>query len=512
VLSFRVDQNHRIVMRRLMIGLSMAAGAALVGCSSVPADRGWSQVSQTVAQRQRTWSVPTRPLTTLDPYATTLPVQTLLAEPLTAERAVALALLNQPALQQSYARLGLAQADVLAASRLSNPTLSLGQLSGTGEGRRLDYSIAQSFTDLLFLSTRKQAATLAMQRTQTQVSDELQQLGLAVIHAHQQAVLTEQMAQMQALISKTVMVSARLSTQFYAAGNINALEHSRQQAAASQAQLALDQAHADAEQARLALARLMGLSAQVVWRLDSRWAQPIDSDAEDDLALLQTQAQQQRLDLQATNQAVQQSVQTLALAKRLSWLPLLDIGLQGERDRTGARLIGPTVTIALPIFGINTSSHQHTQAWVEQTQADHHALALDIDQQVALAYQHMNNANRQATRYVNGLIPQREAVLARLIEQQNYMLVGPFEVLAAKQQVFETQRDYLRTVAAYWLARTALIQAVGAPLSTDRLIGTLAIAAPVLPAVSKTNSHAGHHMPAPTVSPSSIPHADHGGH
>lgn len=512
MLSFNVDQNHRIAMRRLMIGLSMAAGAALVGCSSVPADRGWSQVSQTVAQRHRTWSVPTRPLTTLDPHATTLPVQTLLAKPLTAERAVTLALLNQPALQQSYARLGLAQADVLAASRLSNPTLSLGQLSGTGEGRRLDYSIAQSFTDLLFLSTRKQAATLAMQRTQTQVSDELQQLGLAVIHAHQQAVLTEQMAQMQALISKTATVSARLSAQFYAAGNMNALEHSHQQAAASQAQLALDQAHADADQARLALARLMGLSAQVVWRLDARWAQPIDSDAEDDLALLQTQAQQQRLDLQANNQAVQQAGQTLALAKRLSWLPLLDIGLQGERERTGARLIGPTVTIALPIFGANTSSRQQTQAWAEQTQADRHALALDIDQQVALAYQHMNNANRQATRYVNGLIPQREAVLARFIEQQNYMLVGPFEVLVAKQQVFEAQRDHLRSIAAYWLARTALVQAVGAPLSTDRLIGALEITAPVLPALSNINPHAGHHRPSTPVPASSVPPAHHEGH
>jgi cobalt-zinc-cadmium efflux system outer membrane protein len=65
------------------------------------------------------------------------------------------------------------------------------------------------------------------------------------------------------------------------------------------------------------------------------------------------------------------------------------------------------------------------------------------------------------------LIPQRESVVARSQEQQNYMIIGVFELIQAKRQEYDAYQSYLEAIRDYWLARTDLMRAVGARLPSD---------------------------------------------
>ena len=76
----------------------------------------------------------------------------------------------------------------------------------------------------------------------------------------------------------------------------------------------------------------------------------------------------------------------------------------------------------------------------------------------------MQSAFQQAATYHEGLIPQREAVVASLQRQQNYMLTDIFHLLQAKQQEFGAFLGYVDAVQRYWQARVELTRAVGTRL------------------------------------------------
>ena len=84
------------------------------------------------------------------------------------------------------------------------------------------------------------------------------------------------------------------------------------------------------------------------------------------------------------------------------------------------------------------------------------------------------------TTHRDALIPQRESVVARSQEQQNFMIIGVFELIQAKRQEYDAYQSYLEAIRDYWLARVELGRAVGGRLPSDARP-----AAPVAPATAK---------------------------
>ena len=67
----------------------------------------------------------------------------------------------------------------------------------------------------------------------------------------------------------------------------------------------------------------------------------------------------------------------------------------------------------------------------------------------------------------NSLIPQRETVLARSQQEQNFMLIGVFELIQAKAKEYDAYQGYLEAVRDYWQARVELTRSVGGRLPSD---------------------------------------------
>lgn len=432
--------------------------SGLTGCAGIPADWGRSDVVQMASDRGRQMPEVADIQTFTDKS---------LRQPLTSDTAVQLALLNNPEVRNQTAKLGFAAAERYDAARLANPTFSLTRLSGDssagGNMPLLTLGIALDFTNLLFLPANKRFAEAEFEAAKLEVAAATLDLAAEVEQAWLEAVGAEQMAQMREAAAKAQQASASLAQRFFDAGNINALELSTERAAASQAVLAAISARAEAVTARSALNRLMGLSAaQSQWTLEARLPElPAGDETPEDL---QTLALNSRLDVASLRERAEAIAGRFNLTRKTRWINGIEVGAERERDFDGAVDAGPTLSLELPLFNWGGGRVAAIHAAMEQAEAELDQRVLEVSNDVQLTTAKLGATRELAEEYRLTLIPAVDAVVKQSQLEQNYMLIGVFELILAKQQAYEAYAGYLESVRDYWIARSELSRVVGRDL------------------------------------------------
>src|SRR5688500_18771781 len=141
----------------------------LLGCSSSrPRDADFEDVQRTAEQSGHNihWN-----RGTAADREVAQKVQQLLAQELTVDRAVQIALLNSPELQAEFEELGVAQADLVEAGLLRNPIFDASVRWADAGGPNVELGITQSFLDLLFIPARKRVATAQLEAAKARVAD-----------------------------------------------------------------------------------------------------------------------------------------------------------------------------------------------------------------------------------------------------------------------------------------------------------------------------------------------------
>ncbi|TDR44952.1 cobalt-zinc-cadmium efflux system outer membrane protein [Tahibacter aquaticus] len=482
----------------------VAALALLAGCASVSRREGADQVEQLLQTRLPSafqWQHDAQGQAAIGARVTEL-----LAQPLTPARAFQLAQLRNPQIAARYAELGIAQADVVEASRIANPTFSVTAMKD-GDAHQISRGLSAPLSDLLLLPSRKRFAAGEYERAQLSIAGNLMNLAADTAADWYQAAAANQIALMREAVAKAADASAELAQRFYTAGNINALELKLEQAAASQARIAAARANADALRARLSLNTRLGLSGSDAarWKFDLPLLAPLPQD--DELEPLQQLARAQRLDLAAARRESELLADALGLARRWRLLGEVEVGVEQEKETDGSRLHGPTLSLALPLFNQGQAAIARAEAKLELSRADLAQLQWQVDADVQNGVEQVSALRRIADDYRNALLPQREAVVQRQLERHNYMLIGAFELLLARQQEFDAYQAYLETVRDYWLARVELGRAVGTQLPGDAQAQERTFDAQSLLQAPADDPHAGHSMPE--TKPASDPHAGH---
>lgn len=482
----------------------VAALALLAGCASVSRREGADQVEQLLQQRLPTafqWQHDAQGKAAVDAR-----VDELLAQPLTPARAFQLAQLRNPQIAARYAELGIAQADVVEASRIANPTFSASSMND-GSPSKISTGLSAPLSDLLLLPSRKRFAEGEYERAQLTIAGALLDLSAAAAADWYRAAAADQVAQLRDAVATAAAASAELAQRFHRAGNISALELTLEQAAASQARIAAASARSEAARARLALNLRMGLNGTQAtqWQFDLPLElPPAQDEALDELRAL---AHERRLDLAAARRQTELLADALSLARRWRLLGSVEVGVEREKESDGSRLHGPTLSLALPLFNQGQAAIARAQAQLERSRADLAALELSIDAEVAASIEQLATLRRIAEDYRQSLLPQREAVVQRQLERHNFMLIGAFELLLAKQQEFDAYQSYLETVRDYWLARVELARVAGSALPSDAAPrGRTPDARELLPAQPAADPHADHGK----ATTAADPHAGHG--
>lgn len=451
-----------IPFARSLIALS---ALSLTACASLPPDLGRSEVSAAVMARGQA-------LPTGDPAQLS---SQLLAQPLTPDNAITLALIHNPAVRQTTAQLGIAAADVYDAARIANPVFSASRLTSNDPAAvsaQIGLGIALSFTDLILLPARSRYAEAQFEAAKLEVGGATLVLASEVQSAWYALAGAEQGATLKVRVAQAAQASADLAQRYFAAGNINKRELAMENAAASQTQLAALTSQADVERARSALNRLMGLPAtQDQWRLSGGLPAPLAR--EDELDSLLKLASENRLDVAAARRNVEAVASAFGLERRTRLLGPIELSYERERDTDGSRTIGPGLSVAIPLFNWGAGRVARARAQLDAAEADLAAKELDASNDVKAAHAAVRAAKAMVERYRDSLIPQREAVVEQMQLEVNYMLIGVFELLAAKQQQYDAYAGYLDAVRDYWMARTELTRAVGRKLpSSDQLAAT----------------------------------------
>jgi outer membrane protein TolC len=294
-----------------MRAVATVATLFLAGCATFSPDGGFDRVEKAVAERgagQARW---VRSAEEADSVGAR--VKELLGQPLSAESAVQIALLNNPGLQARYAELGIAEADLVQASRWSGPKLSFARLTRGDEIER-ETSVFFDVLGLLSIPLSTKAQEKRFAAAQHRASEEALNLALATRKAWFAAVAAQQTAKYMEDVHLAAEASADLARRMAEVGNWPMLTRAREQAfyADTTAQLARSRlAHTTA---REKLTRLLGL-----WGEDIDFALPerlpeLPSAAREGVEL-EVQALRQRLDVQAARGDAESLAANLGLTK-----------------------------------------------------------------------------------------------------------------------------------------------------------------------------------------------------
>ena len=389
-------------------------------------------------------------------------VRDLLNEPLSIDTAVQIALLNSPSLQAIYEELGIAQADLVRAGLLHNPAFfATARFPGESQaGTELEFEVAQDFLDILMRPVRKAVATTQLEETEFRVADQVLNFVSDVRQAYYTLQGAQQVGAALDVIVEAAQTAFELAQKLYEAGNINELAFANEQVLYEMARLELASSQTDIFSSREQLNILLGL-----WGTDTAWEIPDQlpelPDAEIGLESLESQAISRRTDLLALRKELDGLVQSLGLNSRFRWLSSLDVGVTSERDAEGEWSTGPSVSLALPLFDRRQPEIARLKARIRQKENQLAALAIEIRSGVRTTRNRLMVARNLIEHYREVFIPLREKIVALSQEQYNFMLLGPFELLSAKQNEINTYRDYINAVRDYWIIRTQLGRMVG---------------------------------------------------
>lgn len=424
-------------------------------------------------------------------------VHTLLAEPMTADRAVRVAMLRSPRLQSEFARLGLARADILEAVQVANPHFTVSRLGlQSGDGSQLVLGLSAPLVDLLVLPSRVRLARSDYERARLEIAAAVLAVSLDVEEAWYDYVGARQVAEMRQAVAVAQATSAELARRYYEAGNITQLQLARETAAESQARINAAHAKVAAKLARLKLDTSLGLSgADAEWATTDRLALPVPT--EDDPATLERLAHDGNLSLLAARREVAILADAAGVTRRFRLLGGTQIGYEREREVDGSVIHGPTLDVELPIFNQGGAKVARADARLLAARASLARIELATDNAVRLGAERVRVSSNVVAMHRDGLVPARETIVERSQQEQNFMLIGVFDLIQAKTQEYDAYQSYLESIRDYWLARLDLMRVVGAHLPSEAMISAAAPSAEeILAPKGGGMNHAGHH-PAP---------------
>lgn len=451
-------------MKALFALAVLLSAIGVTGCATVDPGAAFVDVSNKVRERSGEDSRFMR--SPADAREIESVVRGILKNELTADAAARVALLNNRDLQATLQDLGVAQADLAQAGRISNPEFH-GFLRFPNEdpkGTNYEISLVQDFLDILIRPLRKKFAAAKLEATKLRVGHELMSTMADTKVAFFTLAGREQLATRLTLILDIEQTAAAFARRQSAAGNINALQLLHHEAAATEAALALAMTRIDARRDRERLNRLMGL-----WGPDLEWkiaaglpplpAQEIDVERLESLAI------STRLDIEAARWGVETVGRALALKQKTRYFPVgIEVGVQHEKDSDGQRVTGPSLGLQLPIFDTGKASVARLKAEYERSQRQLEGLAIVTRSEVREARDMMLAAREVKERYETALLPQRVRILEETTLHYNMMLKGVYDLLLAKQGEVSAERGYVESWRDYWVARTELERAVGGRL------------------------------------------------
>jgi outer membrane protein TolC len=439
----------------------------LAGCASLSEDGGFGRVEQAVAERGAGQAKWVRSAEEADSVATR--IKELLGKPLSAEDAVQIALLNNRGLQARYAELGIAESDLVQASRWSGPKLGFARLTRGDEIER-ETSVFFDVLGLLSIPVSTKAQEKRFAAAQHRAAEEALNLALQTRKAWFGAVAAQQAAKYMEDVQLAAEASADLARRMAETGNWPFLTRARELAFYADASAQLARARLAHTAARERLTRLMGL-----WGGDVGYALPerlpeLPAEAREG-GELEAQALGQRLDVQAARRDAESLAESLGLTRVTRYVDLVEVGALRKTETGQAVKRGWALELRIPIFdfdGARTARAEHLYMRAVNRAAES---AIRARSEVRESYAAYRTAFDIARHYRDEIVPLRKRISAEMLLRYNGMLSSVFELLADSRDAVASVNAYLAAQRDFWIAEADLQMALttGSPGATPAM-------------------------------------------
>lgn len=449
--------------------LAVLCVVLLSGCVSFSSDGGFGKVEQSTAERGAAGARWVR--STADADSVGARVKELLANPLSGESAVQIALLNNPGLQARYAELGIAEADLVQASRWSGPKLSFARLTRGDEIER-ETSVFFDVLGLLSIPLSTKAQEKRFAAAQHRAAEEALNLALQTRKAWFGAVAAQETAKYMEDVQLAAEASADLARRMAEVGNWPQLTRAREQAFYADATAQLARARLAHVAAREKLTRLLGLWGESIGYVLPERLPELPSAAREGVEL-EARALRQRLDVQAARGDAESLAATLGLTKVTRYVDLIEVGALRKTETGQPVQRGWELELRLPIFdfgGARAARAEHLYMQAVNRAAD---TAIRARSEVRESYAAYRTAFDIARHYRDEIVPLRKRISEEMLLRYNGMLSSVFELLADSRAAVASVNAYLEAQREFWIADADLQMALttGSP-------GALATAAP----------------------------------
>lgn len=429
---------------------------ALAGCASFSPDGGFGPVEKLT--RERIGASPTRVETAAQSRQARERVTELLAQPLTPDTAVEVALLQNPGLQASYAELGIAEADRVRAGRLDNPSLRFGRLSGGGTVE-IDRGVLFDVLGLLTLPWRSEAEGARFTQVQMQAADDTLAAATEARLAFFEAVAAQESANYAGQVEEAAQASSELARRMQEAGHFSALDRMREQSFLADATVGRARARHQALAARERLVRALGLeedapAIKLPERLPDLPAAPVDIGPAEQTAM------DRRLDVQRARLSTEATARSLGLFKATRMVNVLHAGYQNQSATGEPRRQGYEIELVLPLFDFGSTRVARAESVYLQALQRTAAAAVQARSEVRETHSAYRTAYEVARHYRDEVVPLRKRVSEEQLLRYNGMLASVFDLLADARLQIAGVQGAVEALKDFWVADTRLQMAI----------------------------------------------------
>ncbi len=443
------------------IALAMLS-LVLSGCASFSKDGGFDAIETATRSHIQKDVVWTRDDATRERVQKR--VDALLEKTLSADDAVQIALLNNPGLQAALNTLGIAEADWAAAQRLPNPGFSIGR-STRGSEIEWERSLHFNLARILTMPMRADIEQRLFEQTRRNLTLEVLRLASDTRKAWYTAVAAAETAQVQREAMEAAEAGAELARRMAEVGNWSKLKQAREQSFYADTALAVARAEQSRTQTRERLVRLLGVADAAKLKLPSRL--PDLPASLPQLANVEQQAMDSRLDLQMVKLESEALAKNLDLTRRTRFINVLEFGIANNTSNEEQMQHGYEISFELPLFDWGQSRVLAAESRYRQMLARARETAINARSEVREAHAMLQNQYAVARHVRDEVLPLKKRISEENLLRYNGMLIGVFELLADARSQLAAVNTAIESSRDFWLAEADLQMAlIGTPGKT----------------------------------------------
>lgn len=385
----------------------------------------------------------------------------LLQEPLDAEAAVRVALLDNRELRARLREIGIARGELIQAGLLPNPRAEVELLPERNS--QIELRVEYDVTRAVFAPLAARAAAPELDAARTRAAAAVVVLGYQVREGFYRLQAAEQALGIQQRELEALAVRHEAARALVEAGNVTELDVAIEEAAYERARVAVARRELEVATERERMQRLLGQhGSATAWRVRGG----LDAVAElPELAAdIERRALTASLGLRERRQRLEALARRAGWTRAAGWIPDVSVdvhGLHGDPEEGEAGTsddwrLGAGVSLEIPLFDRRQGTAASLEAQFDAMLESYYGLAVDVRSAAREARSRVMSAHARARQYRDVILPAQRRVTQQTLLQYNAMQLGIFQLLEARQSELGVELEQVQTLREYWTALAEL--------------------------------------------------------